>query len=64
MNVSNSTDAPVLKPRGGLNTSHHSDLDVDPSTDPSVLFGSGGTCMLGPGVTQGPYCMSPSSASG
>ncbi|KAJ6021203.1 hypothetical protein N7540_006707 [Penicillium herquei] len=39
-----------------LNTSHHSNLtSVDQSTDPSVLFGSESTCILGPDVTQGPY---------
>ncbi|KAJ5720350.1 uncharacterized protein N7483_008284 [Penicillium malachiteum] len=39
-----------------LNTSHHSNLtSVDQSTDPSILFGSESTCILGPDVTQGPY---------
>ncbi|KAJ5611954.1 hypothetical protein N7528_009059 [Penicillium herquei] len=39
-----------------LNTSHHSNLtNVDQSTDPSILFGSESTCILGPDVTQGPY---------
>ncbi|KAJ5709720.1 hypothetical protein N7493_010011 [Penicillium malachiteum] len=39
-----------------LNTSHHSNLTgVDQSTDPSILFGSESTCILGPDVTQGPY---------
>ena len=40
-----------------LSTSHHSSLTgVDASTDPSVLFASESTCILGPDVTQGPYC--------
>lgn len=40
-----------------LSTSHHSSLTgVDDSTDPNVLFGSEATCILGPEVTQGPYC--------
>lgn len=39
-----------------LNTTHRSDLHVNPSTDPHVLFGSEATCILGPDVTQGPYC--------
>ncbi|KAJ5123097.1 hypothetical protein N7448_009194 [Penicillium atrosanguineum] len=39
-----------------LNTDHHSNLtQVDMSTDPSILFGSEATCILGPDVTQGPY---------
>ncbi|CAG7939243.1 unnamed protein product [Penicillium olsonii] len=39
-----------------LSTSHHSSLTgVDASTDPSVLFASESTCILGPDVTQGPY---------
>ncbi|KAJ6113395.1 hypothetical protein N7523_006712 [Penicillium sp. IBT 18751x] len=39
-----------------LNTDHHSNLThVDMSTDPSILFGSEATCILGPDVTQGPY---------
>ncbi|KAJ6092405.1 hypothetical protein N7467_004374 [Penicillium canescens] len=42
-----------------LNISHHSNLTgVDLSTDPSVLFGSGATCILAPDVTQGPYYVS------
>ncbi|RJE26232.1 Extracellular dioxygenase [Aspergillus sclerotialis] len=52
------THAPLLKARdirGGLNSSHHSDKHVGPSTDPSELFESGGTCILGPDTTQGPY---------
>lgn len=40
-----------------LDTDHHSNLTgVNPSTDPSVLFASGGTCIVQPEVTQGPYC--------
>lgn len=39
-----------------LNTSHFSSLDVDFDTDPEVLFTSNATCILGPDVTQGPYC--------
>lgn len=53
-------DARYLKSRdldSALNTTHHSDLDVNPSTNPSVLFGSEATCILGPDVTQGPYCL-------
>ncbi|GKZ82339.1 hypothetical protein AnigIFM56816_007151 [Aspergillus niger] len=39
-----------------LDTDHHSSLTgVNPSTDPSVLFASGGTCIVQPEVTQGPY---------
>lgn len=38
-----------------LNTTHHSTLDVSPSTDPHVLFQSNASCILGPDVTQGPY---------
>ncbi|OGE56200.1 hypothetical protein PENARI_c003G04693 [Penicillium arizonense] len=39
-----------------LNTDHNSTLvGVSASTDPSVLFGSEATCILGPDVTQGPY---------
>ncbi|KAI9041746.1 intradiol ring-cleavage dioxygenase [Aspergillus affinis] len=39
-----------------LATTHHSNLThVDPSTDPRVLFGSEGTCIVQPEVTQGPY---------
>ncbi|PLB39062.1 intradiol ring-cleavage dioxygenase [Aspergillus candidus] len=37
---------------------HHSDLDVDQTVDPSELFKSGGTCILGPDVTEGPYYVS------
>lgn len=33
--------------------------DVNFSTDPSVLFASEATCILGPDVTQGPYCTFP-----
>ncbi|RMJ23509.1 Extracellular dioxygenase [Aspergillus sp. HF37] len=47
--------APLLKARDGLNTSHHSSMDVNLSTDPSVIFRSDGTCILGPDTTQGPY---------
>lgn len=52
--------APFLKPRDlttVLNTSHESSLNVDLSTDPSVLFSSNATCVLASDVTQGPYCM-------
>jgi hypothetical protein len=51
--------APFLKARDltALNTSHESSLDVDLSTDPSVLFSSNATCVLASDVTQGPYCM-------
>jgi hypothetical protein len=51
--------APFLKARDltALNTSHASSLDVDLSTDPSLLFSSNATCVLAPDVTQGPYCM-------
>ncbi|PYH89055.1 aromatic compound dioxygenase [Aspergillus ellipticus CBS 707.79] len=52
------THAPFLKARDldtVLNTTHHSSLDVDLSTDPSVLFSSNASCILGPDVTQGPY---------
>ncbi|RHZ54003.1 intradiol ring-cleavage dioxygenase [Aspergillus thermomutatus] len=54
------TRAPFLKARDldALNTSHESSLDVDLSTDPSVLFSSNATCVLGPDVTQGPYYVS------
>ncbi|KGO45757.1 Intradiol ring-cleavage dioxygenase, core [Penicillium expansum] len=39
-----------------LATDHNSTLTgVSASTDPSVLFGSNATCILGPDVTQGPY---------
>ncbi|KAJ5595426.1 uncharacterized protein N7459_001634 [Penicillium hispanicum] len=52
-------DAQFLKARdldSELGTSHKSNLThVDPSTDPSILFGSEATCILGPDVTQGPY---------
>ncbi|KAL4898711.1 extracellular dioxygenase [Aspergillus ambiguus] len=50
--------APFLKARDVdtvLNTTHHSSMDVDLSTDPNVLFASNATCILGPDVTQGPY---------
>ncbi|KAJ5180129.1 hypothetical protein N7492_003339 [Penicillium capsulatum] len=53
------TSAKFLKARSTedvLNTSHKSNMtNVHPSTDPSVLFGSEATCILGPDVTQGPY---------
>ncbi|GES63081.1 extracellular dioxygenase [Aspergillus terreus] len=52
------TRAPFLKARDldtVLNTTHHSSLDVDLSTDPNVLFASNATCILGSDVTQGPY---------
>lgn len=54
--------APFLKARDldtVLNTTHHSSLDVDLSTDPNVLFASNATCILGSDVTQGPYCACP-----
>ncbi|RAL08805.1 aromatic compound dioxygenase [Aspergillus homomorphus CBS 101889] len=39
-----------------LATDHHSNLtNIAPSTDPSILFASGGTCIVQPEVTQGPY---------
>ncbi|KAJ5757324.1 uncharacterized protein N7511_006018 [Penicillium nucicola] len=42
-----------------LTISHHSNLTgIDLSSDPSILFGSGGTCILAPDVTQGPYYVS------
>ncbi|KAB8069418.1 Intradiol ring-cleavage dioxygenase [Aspergillus leporis] len=53
--------APFLKARDldtVLNTTHHSSLDVNLSTDPEVLFASNATCILGPDVTQGPYYVS------
>ncbi|KAI9375561.1 Intradiol ring-cleavage dioxygenase [Aspergillus egyptiacus] len=48
---------PLLKARdlAPLNTSHASNLDVDLSTDPEVLFASGGSCVLAEDTTQGPY---------
>ncbi|KAE8318470.1 Intradiol ring-cleavage dioxygenase [Aspergillus transmontanensis] len=53
------TGARYLKARdldSVLATDHHSNLThVDPSTDPRVLFGSEGTCIVQPEVTQGPY---------
>ncbi|KAJ5632764.1 hypothetical protein N7490_009103 [Penicillium lividum] len=56
------SDSQFLKARDldtVINTSHHSNLtSVDMSTDPSVLFGSEATCILGPDVTQGPYYVS------
>ncbi|KAF7586028.1 hypothetical protein BBP40_009662, partial [Aspergillus hancockii] len=53
--------SPFLKARDldtVLNTTHHSSLDVNLSTDPEVLFASNATCILGPDVTQGPYYVS------
>ncbi|KKK22439.1 hypothetical protein ARAM_007239 [Aspergillus rambellii] len=38
-----------------LNETHHSSMDVNLSTDPSVLFASEGSCVLAADVTQGPY---------
>ncbi|KKY14578.1 putative gpi anchored dioxygenase [Phaeomoniella chlamydospora] len=38
-----------------LNTSHHSDLAVTPSTSESVLFSSNFTCVLNPEGETGPY---------
>ncbi|KAL3431654.1 Intradiol ring-cleavage dioxygenase [Aspergillus tetrazonus] len=51
---------PLLKARdtAPLTTSHESNLTVDLSTDPSVLFASGGSCVLAEDVTQGPYYVS------
>ncbi|KAL4976017.1 Intradiol ring-cleavage dioxygenase [Aspergillus desertorum] len=51
---------PLLKARdtSPLTTSHESNLTVDLSTDPSVLFASGGSCVLAEDVTQGPYYVS------
>ncbi|RDW67258.1 intradiol ring-cleavage dioxygenase [Aspergillus mulundensis] len=48
---------PLLKARDTtpLTTSHESNLTVDIDTDPSVLFASGGACVLAEDVTQGPY---------
>jgi hypothetical protein len=37
-------------------------MDVNPSTDPSVIFASDSTCILGPDTTEGPYCTSPAIA--
>ncbi|KAL2866944.1 intradiol ring-cleavage dioxygenase [Aspergillus lucknowensis] len=53
-------DGPLLKARdlSPLNETHHSDLAVDPTTDPSELFASGGSCVLAEDVTQGPYYVS------
>ncbi|KAL2832522.1 Intradiol ring-cleavage dioxygenase [Aspergillus cavernicola] len=50
-------DGPLLKARDltPLNTTHASDLDVNLSSDPAVLFASGGSCVLAEDVTQGPY---------
>lgn len=52
---------PLIKARdldGVLNTTHHSSLQgVNPHTDPHELFAYNPTCVLGPDVTQGPYCM-------
>lgn len=59
-NLTFSPDAKFLRARSTedvLNTSHKSNMtNVNPSTDPSILFGSEATCILGPDVTQGPYC--------
>ncbi|KAE8326870.1 Intradiol ring-cleavage dioxygenase [Aspergillus sergii] len=41
-----------------LNTTHHSNLDVNLETDPEVLFASEATCILAPDVTEGPYYVS------
>ncbi|KAJ0414150.1 Intradiol ring-cleavage dioxygenase [Aspergillus carlsbadensis] len=50
-------DGPLLKARDltPLNETHESDLAVDLSVDPEVLFSSGGSCVLAEDVTQGPY---------
>lgn len=52
--------APLIKSRdleSSLNTTHHSDLKgVTTHTDPEVLFAYNPACVLGPDVTQGPYC--------
>ncbi|CAG7995239.1 unnamed protein product [Penicillium nalgiovense] len=57
-----STGARYLKARDTdsvLATDHHSNLTgVTPFTDPKVLFASGGTCIVQPEVTQGPYYIS------
>jgi hypothetical protein len=59
-NANQCSDGHFLKARSlnsTLSTSHHSSLTgVDASIDPSVLFASEATCILGPDVTQGPYC--------
>lgn len=40
-----------------LATDHHSNrTGLNPETDAAVLFASGGTCIVQPEVTQGPYC--------
>ncbi|CEJ58307.1 Putative Protocatechuate 3,4-dioxygenase beta subunit [Penicillium brasilianum] len=53
------TGAGYLKARdfnSVLETDHRSNLkNVKPSTDPRILFSSGGTCIVQPEVTQGPY---------
>ncbi|KAJ5093148.1 hypothetical protein N7456_009009 [Penicillium angulare] len=57
--IKRSVDKMYLKARdfnSTLATNHHSSLTgVDVSTDPHILFGSGGTCIVQPEVTQGPY---------
>lgn len=56
-------DAPLLKARdldSALNTTHHSSLKgVTPNIYPEQLFSYNPTCVLGPDVTQGPYCIYP-----
>ncbi|KAL3457095.1 Intradiol ring-cleavage dioxygenase [Aspergillus heterothallicus] len=53
-------DGPLLKARDltPLNETHESDLVVDLSVSPEVLFSSGGSCVLAEDVTQGPYYVS------
>ena len=52
--------APLIKARDVdtvLNTTHHSSLEgVTPNIDPHEIFAYNPTCVLGPDVTQGPYC--------
>ncbi|KAJ5547123.1 protocatechuate 3-4-dioxygenase beta subunit [Penicillium frequentans] len=54
-----STGASYLKARdmdSVLATDHHSNrTGLNPETDAAVLFASGGTCIVQPEVTQGPY---------
>lgn len=54
-------DAPLIKARdldSALNTTHHSSMKgVSPNVDPHEIFSYNPTCVLGPDVTQGPYCV-------
>lgn len=54
---------PLIKSRDletALNTTHHSSMKgLTPSVDPHELFAYNPTCVLGPDVTQGPYCKHP-----